>query len=82
MSDAESPDTSLTYQFITVSVSRCGISLDLHWINANPQMNWIGSCYVTVSVNDTIPNKTATGGFWVNVLQINSRHFMPVIIKD
>jgi hypothetical protein len=54
----------------------------LHWINANPQMNWIGSCYVTVSVNDTIPNKTATGGFWVNVLQINSRHFMPVIIKD
>jgi hypothetical protein len=81
-SDAESPDTSLTYQLISVSDARCGISLDSHWINANPQMSWTGSCYVTVSVNDTIPNKTATGGFWINILPINHRHFLPVVMKD
>lgn len=81
-SDAESPDASLTYQIVNVSDSRCGISLDSHWVNANPQMNWTGSCYVTVSVNDTIPNKTATGGFWLNVLQINSRNYLPIAMKQ
>jgi hypothetical protein len=80
--DAESPDTSLTYQVVSVSDTRCGISLDSHWINANPQMNWVGSCYVTVRVSDSIPNKTADGGFWLYVLQINGRSYMPIIMKE
>jgi hypothetical protein len=80
VSDVESPDGSLTFQIISVSDSRCGISLDSHWINANPQVNWTGSCYVMVSVNDSI--KTTTGGFWVNVLHINSRIFLPEITKN
>jgi hypothetical protein len=81
-SDAESPDASLVYQIVSVSDSRCGISLDSHWVNANPQMNWTGSCYITVSVNDTIPNKTTNGGFWLNVLQIRSRNFLPIIMNQ
>lgn len=79
-SDSESPDASLVYSVVSVSDSRCGISLDSHWVNTNPQMNWIGSCYVTVRANDSI--KTATGGFWIRVLQIHSRIFLPVILSD
>lgn len=79
-SDSESPDASLTYSIVSVSDSRCGISLDSHWVNANPQMNWVGSCYVTVRANDSI--KTTTSGFWIHVLQINSRIFLPVIMND
>jgi len=79
-SDVESPDASLTYSIVSVTDSRCGVSLDSHWVNANPQMNWIGSCYVTVRANDSI--KTATGGFWIRVLQIHSRIFLPVILND
>lgn len=79
-SDSESPNASLAYSIVSVSDSRCGISLDSHWVNANPQMNWIGSCYVTVRANDSI--KTATGGFWIRVLQIHSRIFLPVILND
>ena len=79
-SDSESPDASLTYSIVSVSDLRCGISLDSHWVNSNPQMNWVGSCYVTVRANDSI--KTATSGFWIHVLQIHSRIFLPVIMKD
>jgi len=79
-SDTESPDASLTYQIVSISDSRCGISLDSHWINADPQINWIGSCYATISVNDSI--KTSTSSFWMYVLQINSRIFLPIILKD
>lgn len=80
--DLESPDASLTFQVVSVSDSRCGVSLDSHWINANPQTNWTGSCYVTVRVSDTIPNKTATSGFWVNILQINSRIYLTAIMNN
>jgi len=78
--DYESSAQQLTYQIISVSDSRCGVSLDSHWVNANPQMNWIGSCYVTVRVSDSI--KTTTTGFWLQVLQINSRISLPVIVND
>ncbi len=78
--DFESSAQLLTYQIISVSDSRCGVSLDSHWVNANPQLNWIGSCYVAVRVNDSI--KTATTGFWLQVLQINSRISLPVIMND
>lgn len=81
-SDVESQDAFLIYELVYVSDSRCGVSLDSHWINANPQMNWIGSCNVTVRVNDSIPNETSTGSFLLNVLQINSRNFLPVIMKQ
>ncbi len=78
--DYESSAQLLTYQIISVSDTRCGISLDSHWVNASPQMNWVGSCYVTVRVNDSI--KTVTTGFWLQVLQINSRISLPVIMRD
>ena len=78
--DYESSAQQLTYQITSVSDSRCGVSLDSHWVNANPQLNWIGSCYVTIRVNDSI--KTATTGFWLQVLQINSRISLPVIMSD
>ena len=79
-SDAESPDASLMYSIVSVSDSRCGVSLDSHWVNANPQRNWVGSCYVTVRANDSI--KTTTGSFWMHVLQINSRIFLPILMND
>jgi hypothetical protein len=78
--DIESPDAMLTYSINYVSDSRCGISLDNHWVNANPQMNWVGSCYVTVRADDSIYNSTS--GFWLHVMQINSRIFLPIIVKD
>jgi hypothetical protein len=78
--DYECSAQQLTYQITSVSDSRCGVSLDSHWVNANPQLNWIGSCYVTIRVNDSI--KTATTGFWLQVLQINSRISLPVIMSD
>lgn len=78
--DVESTDASLTFQVVSVSDSRCGVSLDSHWVNANPQMNWTGSCYVTVSVSDSIKNTTS--GFWLNVLQINSRIYLPTIMNN
>jgi hypothetical protein len=79
-SDVESSDASLTYSIVSVSDSRCGISLDSHWVNANPQTNWVGSCYVTLRTSDSI--KTAATGFWTHVLQINSRTYLPFIRKD
>ncbi len=79
-SDFESPNTALTYQIQTVSDLGCGISLDSHWININPLMNWSGSCLVTIRVNDTI--KTTTGEFWLHVLPVNSRIYLPIIIND
>ena len=79
-SDAESPDASLTYSIVSVSDTHCGISLDSHWVNANPQRNWVGSCYVTARAHDSI--KTTTGGFWVHVLQINSRIFLPLLMNN
>jgi hypothetical protein len=78
-SDAESPDTSLTYQLVSVSDPACGITLDAHWLNATPQSNWVGSCQVTVRVSDTL--KTADTSFWLHILQINSRVFLPTTVK-
>jgi len=78
--DVETPDSSLNYAIVSVSDSRCGISLDSHWINANPQINWSGSCYVAVQVSDSI--KTMASGFWLHVLQINSQVFLPLNIND
>jgi len=78
-SDAESPIASLTYQIVYISDSRCGIALDSHWINASPQMNWHGNCYVDIQASDSI--KATTARINLNVLQINSRIFLPIIIK-
>jgi hypothetical protein len=78
-SDIESQDTWLSFQLVSVSDPSCGVTLDTHWVNANPQVNWTGSCYVMIRVSDTL--KTTIGGFWLHVLQINSRVFLPTIMN-
>lgn len=76
-SDLESQDTSLTYSIGGVTNLNCHVSLDTHWVNVHPSMNWIGSCFVTINVNDSI--KSGSTDFWVVVLPITSRIYLPII---
>lgn len=78
--DIESPDHYLTYQIVSVSDTRCGISLDVHWLNANPQMNWTGSCEVTIRVSDSLEIDETS--LWVNILPITNWIYLPVIKNE
>ncbi len=79
--DNESMDTNLTFQIVSVSDVRCGVGLESNrWINLTPQQGWLGSCYVTVRVSDSL--KTADGGFWVNVVPVQGRMVLPLIFQN
>lgn len=75
----ESADSELTYQVTYISDSRCGISLDNHWINLAPQANWLGFCDVTVVVNDSL--KTTSDTFRINIQSVMNRIHLPNISK-
>ena len=57
----------------------CGASLDSHWVNLTPQANWLGSCAVSVFVSDSIDTEYDT--FWVNVVPVSDRVYLPLVVK-
>ncbi len=77
--DNESNDAELTYLITNTTDTRCGVSLDGHWVNIAPQYNWLGFCDVTVQVSDSL--KTASDIFRVSVVPVARRVFLPVIQK-
>lgn len=77
--DDESADAELTYFIGYVSDTRCGVSVDDHWVNLAPQANWHGSCDVALVVNDSI--KTWYDMFLVDVVPVSSRIYLPIVIK-
>lgn len=77
--DYESNDNQLVFEIVYTTDSRCGVSMEWHWVNANPQINWIGSCFVVLSVSDSI--KETTASFWIDVVPITSRIYLPILLK-
>jgi hypothetical protein len=77
--DDESIDAELGWQIISVTDTRCGVSLDGHFVDFAPQPGWLGSCDVTLSVSDSIKAQTDT--FRVTVVPVIGRSFLPIIFK-
>jgi hypothetical protein len=77
--DGESADTELTYQITNITDTRCGVSLDNHWINISPQPSWLGFCDATIRVSDSM--KTADDTFRVSVISVHDRIYFSLIRK-
>jgi hypothetical protein len=41
---------------------------------------WLGSCDVPIRVSDSL--KTADDTFWVNVVPVRARVFLPLVLKN
>jgi hypothetical protein len=79
--DTESMDVELSFYIHSVSNTHCGITLSSNrWININPNQGWLGSCQVTVRVNDSI--KTTEGSFWVNIVPVQGKMVLPLIFNN
>ncbi len=78
-SDPESANSQLRYFFVSSTDWRCGASVYDHYVNFAIQPGWVGSCNVTVRVNDGIKNTDGT--FIVNVVPIRSRNYLPIIMR-
>jgi hypothetical protein len=77
--DDESADGELSYQIANLPDSRCGISLESHWINISPQSGWLGSCDVVIRVSDSI--KPVTDSFTITVVPVVGNVYMPIIMR-
>jgi hypothetical protein len=55
------------------------ISLDSHWVNIEPQLNWLGTCSATIQVSDSLMTNVDT--FQVNIVPIESTIYLPIINK-
>jgi hypothetical protein len=79
--DEESADWEMGYQIVNVTDWRCRVSLEgSRWVNLAPITGWLGSCDVTIRLNDSL--KTAGDTFRVNVVPVRTRVFLPVIMRN
>ena len=78
--DEESLDAELTWQLLYVSDSRCGVSLDGHWVNIAPQPGWLGGCNVSLRVDDSL--EMADDSFQVSIVPVQERLYLPIILKQ
>ncbi|MDE3089382.1 MAG: hypothetical protein KGJ80_08350, partial [Chloroflexota bacterium] len=78
-SDPESANWQMTYAFVSSTDTRCGASVDSHYVNFSVQSGWSGSCNVTVRAYDGI--KGTNGTFTVNVVPVRGRNYLPFISK-
>ena len=77
--DDESVDAELSFYINYVSDTHCGIGVDNHWININPQTGWLGVCDATIRVNDSIYSGYDT--FRVTVAPVAARRYLPIIMR-
>ena len=79
--DEESNDWDLDWQIVYVSDWRCGATIDAgDHVDIHPQAGWLGSCDVTIRVNDSL--KAADDTFRVNVVPIQAQVFLPIVLKN
>jgi hypothetical protein len=79
--DEESSDWELDWQIAYVSDWRCGVTIDAgDYVDIHPQAGWLGSCDVPIRVSDSL--KTADDTFWVNVVPVRARVFLPLVLKN
>ncbi|MDD2694450.1 MAG: hypothetical protein PHD58_00820 [Anaerolineales bacterium] len=48
-------------------------------MNIDPQPGWLGMCNVSLRVDDSL--KTADDAFQVNVVPVQARIFLPIIMR-
>ncbi|MFZ3070413.1 MAG: hypothetical protein WA110_04745 [Anaerolineaceae bacterium] len=79
--DEESEFWELDWQIVYTSDLRCGVTIDENdYVNIHPQDGWLGSCYVTIRVSDSLKMDEDT--FRVDVVEIQSWVYLPVVIKN
>lgn len=79
--DEESAGWEMGYQMVNVTDWRCGASLEGNrWVNLTPAAGWLGSCDVTIQASDSL--KTADDTFRVNVVPVQARVFLPLVLKN
>jgi len=78
--DDESNDWELSYLITSVSDSRCGVSLDDHWVDIVPQQNWLGSCDITIQVSDSLRVDYDT--FRVTVVPVRGKIHLPIVLHN
>lgn len=60
---------------------RCEVTIDTWcFVDIHPQAGWLGSCDVTIQMSDSL--KTADDTFRVNVVLVQARLFLPLVLKD
>ncbi len=78
-SDVESNYEELDYYVKNVSDANCGVSIQDGWVNISPTHGWLGSCEVTVEVNDSI--KTDDDTFWIEVVPATGWNYVPLMMQ-
>lgn len=79
--DEESNDWELDWQIVYISDWQCGVTIDAgDYVDIYPQAGWLGSCDVTIRASDSL--KTADDTFHVNVVPVQARVFLPLILKN
>ena len=81
-SDAETPDSGLSFDITNVTNPSCGVSIASNrYIDINPAANWYGICDVTVRVRD--PGRlSATDDFRVTVNPVNDAPWISPVVPD
>jgi hypothetical protein len=75
--DFETNVNLLAFSGARSSDPHCTATLNSHFVTLRPQTNWLGTCTISIDVNDTI--KTATGSFTVRIVPWGI--FLPVILR-
>lgn len=80
-SDPESFDWELDWLITNTSDWRCGVTIDAQdYVDINPLPGWLGSCDVTIRVNDGI--KFGYDAFTVRVVPVVGRVFLPLVMRN
>ena len=79
--DEESNDWEMDWQIVYTSDWRCGATIDAgDYVGIYPQAGWLGGCDVSIRVSDSL--KTADDTFHVNVVPVQARVFLPLVLKN